>query len=350
MSSDQRKRQPSGWLPQFSAGTWAMLGILVLLASYVGLLEYSRPHVSGERLSYDRFVDLAERDGISSARVLDVDGFVVGTYTVDGQTRSYNTPYFKSEVNRGELLNVLVPNNIPTVVDQQNSKRFVAPISLLLPALILVIVFVYFIVSYRSGSGPFSVRSGAKLLTKEEGGPTFDEVAGQDNAVKELREVSQFLADPERFRAVGAQVPKGVLLFGPPGCGKTLLARALAGEAGASFYSISGSDFVDMYTGVGAARVRELFREARENAPAIVFIDELDAVGGRRGAGAGGSVATSSSDEQNQALTGMLAEMDGFSTMEGIIVRRRRDQPPGRPGPRAAAAGTLRPQHRPRDP
>jgi cell division protease FtsH len=320
MSSDQRKRQPSGWLPQFSAGTWAMLGILVLLASYVGLLEYSRPHVSGERLSYDRFVDLAERDGISSARVLDVDGFVVGTYTVDGKTRDYNTPYFKSETNRSDLLGVLVPNNIPTVVDQQNSKRFVAPISLLLPALILVIVFVYFIVSYRSGSGPFSVRSGAKLLTKEEGGPTFDEVAGQDNAVKELREVSQFLAEPERFRAVGAQVPKGVLLFGPPGCGKTLLARALAGEAGASFYSISGSDFVDMYTGVGAARVRELFREARENAPAIVFIDELDAVGGRRGAEGGGSVATSASDEAAQALTGMLAEMDGFSTTEGIIV------------------------------
>ncbi|MGI8730010.1 MAG: AAA family ATPase, partial [Solirubrobacteraceae bacterium] len=241
MSADKRKPQSGGHM--FSGGTWAMLGIVVLLASYVGLLEYSRPHVSGERLSYDRFVDLAERDGIASARILDVDGFVVGTYTVDGETRDYNTPYFKSETNRSDLLGVLVPNNIPTVVDQQNSKRFLAPVSLLLPALIIVIVLVYFIFSYRSGSGPFSVRSGAKLLTKEEGGPTFDEVAGQDNAVKELREVSQFLADPERFTVVGAQVPKGVLLFGPPGCGKTLLARALAGEAGASFYSISGSDF-----------------------------------------------------------------------------------------------------------
>jgi cell division protease FtsH len=318
--SDQRKPERGKWLPQFSAGKWAGLAIVVLLASYIGLLEYSRPHVSGERLSYNRFVDLAERDGIDSARILDVDGFVVGTYTVDGQTRRYNTPYFKSEVNRGELLNVLVPNNIPTVVDQQNSKRFVAPISLLLPALILVIVFVYFILSYVKGSGLFGVRSGARLLTKEEGLPTFDEVAGQDTAVQELREVSQFLADPERFRAVGAQVPKGVLIFGPPGCGKTLLARALAGEAGASFYSISGSDFVEMYTGVGAARVRELFREARANAPAIVFIDELDAIGTRRGTGTGGSVASSTNDEQNQALTGMLAEMDGFSTTEGVIV------------------------------
>ncbi|MDQ3091856.1 MAG: AAA family ATPase [Actinomycetota bacterium] len=321
MSADQRKGQSGGWLPQFTAGTWAFLAILVLLAAYVGFLEYSRPHVSGDALRYDVFIDMAERDGIENARILDVDGFVVGEYENSaGETRDYNTPYFKTEVLRSELLSTLIPNNIPTVVDQQDSKRFVGPISLLIPALILVVVFVYFILSYRGGSGLFSVRSGARLLTKEEGGPTFDEVAGQDNAVKELREVSQFLADPERFRAVGAQVPKGVLLFGPPGCGKTLLARALAGEAGASFYSISGSDFVEMYTGVGAARMRELFREARENAPAIVFIDEIDAVGSRRGAGGGGATATSSNDEQNQALTGMLAEMDGFSTTEGIIV------------------------------
>ncbi len=321
MSADKRNPGSAGWLPKLSAGTWALLGIVVLLAAYIGLLEYSRPHVSGDRISYDRFVDLVERDGIDSARILDSDGYVVGQYkTESGETRDYNTPYFKSEVLRSDLLDVLIPNNVETSVDQQGAKRFVGPVSLLIPALILVIVFVYFILSYRNGSGLFSVRSGARLLTKEEGGPTFDEVAGQDAAVRELREVSQFLAEPERFRAVGAQVPKGVLLFGPPGCGKTLLARALAGEAGASFYSISGSDFVEMYTGVGAARMRDLFREARENAPAIVFIDEIDAVGSRRGAGAGGSVATSSSDEQNQALTGMLAEMDGFSTTEGIIV------------------------------
>ena len=320
MGADQRKGQSGGWLPRLSAGTWALLSILVLLAAYVGFLEYSRPHVSGDPLRLDLFIDLAERDRIKNARILDVDGYTVGQYeTSDGEVRDYNTPYFKTEVLRSELLDTLIPNNIPTILDQQGSKRFFGPISLLIPALILVIVFVYFIFSYRSGSGLFSVRSGARLLTKEEGGPTFDEVAGQDDAVKELREVSQFLADPERFRAVGAQVPKGVLLFGPPGCGKTLLARALAGEAGASFYSISGSDFVEMYTGVGAARMRELFREARENAPAIVFIDEIDAVGSRRGAGAG-AVATGSNDEQNQALTGMLAEMDGFSTTAGIIV------------------------------
>jgi len=321
MSANKRTRAPSGWMPQLSAGTWSLLAIVVLLAAYVGLLEYSRPHVSGERLSYDRFVDLAERDRIRNARILDSDGFVVGKYlTGNRETRDYNTSYFKSEVLRSELLDVVIPNNIPTAVDQQGSKRFVAPISLLIPALILVIVFVYFIFSYRKGSGIFGVRSGARQLTQEQGSITFDDVAGQDSAVTELREISQFLADPERFKAVGAQVPKGVLIFGPPGCGKTLLARALAGEAGASFYSISGSDFVELYVGVGAARVRDLFREARENTPAIVFIDELDAVGRRRGGGGQGPVATGSRDEQDQALNGMLAEMDGFSPMEGIIV------------------------------
>jgi cell division protease FtsH len=319
MSGDQRNRRRfTGWLPRLSSGTWTLLGIAVLLAAYVGLLEYSRPHVSGERLTYDRLVDLAEQDGIASARILDSDGYVVGEYRTEGRTREYNTPYFKSEVVRGDLLSVLIPNNIPTAVDQQINKRFVGPGLALIPALIIAIVFVYFILSYSKGTGLFSVRSGARQLTREEGSVTFDDVAGQDTAVTELREVAQFLADPEPFKAVGAQVPKGVLLYGPPGCGKTLLARALAGEAGASFYSISGSDFVELYTGVGAARVRDLFREARANAPSIVFIDELDAVGGRRGGE--GPVATGSRDEQNQSLTGLLAEMDGFSPMEGIIV------------------------------
>ena len=321
MSAGRRNRRSTRWMPQFSAGTWSLLAIVVLLAAYVGLLEYSAPHVSGELLSYDRFVDLAERDRIRNARILDNDGFVVGEYiTKDNDARDYNMSYFKSEVLRSGLLDVLIPNNVPTRVDQQGSKRFVGPISLLIPALILVIVFVYFIVAYRKGSGVFGVRSGARRLTPEESSITFDEVAGQDAAVRELREVSQFLADPERFGVVGAQVPKGVLLFGPPGCGKTLLARALAGEAGASFYSISGSDFVELYVGVGAARVRDLFREARENAPAIVFIDELDAVASRRGGGGQGPVVTGSRDEQDQALNGMLAEMDGFSPMAGIIV------------------------------
>ena len=341
MSADQHKRRSSGWRPQFSAGTWSLLAIVVLLAAYIGLLEYSRPHVSGERLSYDRFVDLAERDRIRNARILDSDGFVVGEYrTSDDEVRDYNTSYFKSEVLRSGLLDVVIPNNIPTAVDQQGGKRFVTPVSLLIPALILVIVFVYFIVSYRKGSGVFGVRSGARQLSQEQGSITFDDVAGQDSAVTELREISQFLADPERFRALGAQVPKGVLIFGPPGCGKTLLARALAGEAGASFYSISGSDFVELYVGVGAARVRDLFREARENAPAIVFIDELDAVGRRRGGGGRGSRRDWLSRRAGPGSE-RDARRDGRLLADGGDHRRRRDQPARRAGPRAAAPRTL---------
>jgi len=187
---------------------------------------------------------------------------------------------------------------------------------MLLPGLILVVLFVYLILSYRRGSGLFGIRSGARRVTADGGVATFADVAGQDAAVTELREVKDFLADPHRFTDLGAQVPKGILLFGPPGCGKTLLARALAGEAGASFYSISGSDFVELYVGVGAARVRDLFKEARENAPALIFIDELDSVG--RARGMTGTVA--SHGEQDQALNQILAEMDGFSVGEGVMV------------------------------
>ena len=323
MRADERNRRGASWLPKLSAGSWSLLAIAVLLACYVGLLEYSRPHVSGEPLAYDKFVDAAETNLVASARILDSDGFVVGQYRRrrGAPLREYNTQYFKSEVIRTQLLDILIPNNVPTAVEQQIGKRFVGPVSVLIPALILVIVFVYFILSYRKGTGLFGVRSGARRQpTQEEGSITFADVAGQDAAVEELREVSQFLADPQRFAAVGAQVPKGVLIYGPPGCGKTLLARALAGEAGASFYSISGSDFVEMYVGVGAARVRDLFREARENVPAILFIDELDAVGRRRAGGGGGQASTGSREEQDQALNGILAEMDGFSPMAGIIV------------------------------
>jgi len=180
------------------------------------------------------------------------------------------------------------------------------------------------ILSYRRGTGVFGVRSGAKRFDAEEAsGVTFADVAGQDAAVAELREVSTYLSDPERYRALGADVPKGVLLYGPPGCGKTLMAKALAGEAGAAFFSISGSDFVEMYVGVGASRVRDLFREAREHAPAIVFIDELDSIGRSRGV-AGAVVAQG---EQEHALNQVLAEMDGFSALDGVILVAATNRP-----------------------
>ena len=318
MSAAERDRSSS--LPQLGLGSLSLLAVIMLLAAYLGLQEYSRPHVSGDRINYSRFVDMVERDRIKDARILDSDAYVVGSYkTRKGSTRRYNTPYFKAEVLRERITDVLIPNEVPTSVDQQEGKRFVGPLSLLIPTLMLVVVFAYVILAYRRGSGVFGVSSGARKIESQEGDVSFADVAGQETAVAELREVSDFLSRPERFAAVGAKVPKGILLYGPPGCGKTLVARALAGEAGASFYSISGSDFVEMYTGVGASRVRELFKEARENAPAIIFIDELDSVAHRRGGG-GAMVAATSNAEQEQALNQILAEMDGFSPMEGIIL------------------------------
>ena len=157
-------------------------------------------------------------------------------------------------------------------------------------------------------------RSRAKLQNKETPTNTFADVAGADEAVAELREIKDFLASPDKYKAIGAKIPKGVLLYGPPGTGKTLLARAVAGEAKVPFYSISGSEFVEMFVGVGASRVRDLFAQAKQNAPSIVFVDEIDAVGRQRGAGLGGG-----NDEREQTLNQLLVEMDGFEANGQVI-------------------------------
>jgi cell division protease FtsH len=215
-------------------------------------------------------------------------------------------------------VDTLLASQVPFSIDQQFGKSLVGPLSILLPSLILIVVLVYFIYSYRRGTGLFGIRSGARKTTREQSVTRFDDVAAQDEAITELRELAQFLSDPKRFTELGARIPTGVLLYGPPGCGKTLLARALAGESGAAFFSISGSDFVEIYVGVGASRVRELFKEAREHSPSIIFIDEIDAVGRRRRAGP--AMSEGSGEEQGQALNQILTEMDGFSPVEGTIV------------------------------
>ena len=342
------QRKKSRKAPKPGLGFWTALGLVVLLGAYVGVLEYSRPHVGGERLRFDVFVQLVEEGRIRNAHILDEDAYVVGRYVpgVDsgapptgggagshdaqsrfslgppkssadapkGDTLSYNAPLVRG--TQGQLLALLLENRVPITIDQQVGKRVAALAGLLLPALIIVVLFVYLILSYRKGTGLFSVRSGARKITSEPGGVTFADVAGQDAAVAELKEVKDFLADPEKYSELGAAIPRGILLYGPPGCGKTMLAKALASEAGASFYSISGSDFVELYVGVGAARVRDLFKEARENAPALIFIDELDSIGRARG-----TVGTvSSSTEQEQGLNQILAEMDGVSTSDAVLV------------------------------
>jgi cell division protease FtsH len=197
-------------------------------------------------------------------------------------------------------------------------------LSLMIPLLLLGLLF-WFLLSSAQGGGSKVMQFGksrAKLVTKEMPQVTFVDVAGADEAIEEMQEIKDFLKDPAKFQAVGARIPKGVLLYGPPGTGKTLLARAVAGEAGVPFYSISGSDFVEMFVGVGASRVRDLFNQAKENAPAIIFIDEIDAVGRHRGAGMGGG-----HDEREQTLNQMLVEMDGFDPKANVIVIAATNRP-----------------------
>jgi cell division protease FtsH len=197
-------------------------------------------------------------------------------------------------------------------------------LSLLLPILLLGLLF-WFLMSSAQGGGSKVMQFGksrAKLVSKESPTVTFADVAGSDEAIEEMQEIKDFLKDPAKFQAVGARIPKGVLLYGPPGTGKTLLARAVAGEAGVPFYSISGSDFVEMFVGVGASRVRDLFNQAKESSPAIIFIDEIDAVGRHRGAGMGGG-----HDEREQTLNQMLVEMDGFDPKVNVIVIAATNRP-----------------------
>jgi cell division protease FtsH len=209
--------------------------------------------------------------------------------------------------------------------------------------ILLILGLLFFFMNQMQGGGNRVMQFGkskAKLVSKDTPKTTFADVAGADEALEELVEIKEFLQEPAKFQAVGAKIPKGVLLYGPPGTGKTLLARAVAGEAGVPFYSISGSDFVEMFVGVGASRVRDLFTQAKENAPAIIFIDEIDAVGRHRGAGMGGG-----HDEREQTLNQMLVEMDGFDVQGGVILIAATNRPTSWTRPccaRAASTGRSR--------
>ena len=193
-----------------------------------------------------------------------------------------------------------------------------------LPILLILFLLFFFLNQLQGGGCKLMSfgKSKAKVVSKDMPKTTFADVAGSEEAVEELEEIKEFLEEPARFAAVGAKIPKGVLLYGPPGTGKTLLARAVAGEAGVPFFSISGSDFVEMFVGVGASRVRDLFEQAKANAPAIIFIDEIDAVGRHRGAGLGGG-----HDEREQTLNQMLVEMDGFDVTGGVILIAATNRP-----------------------
>ena len=234
---------------------------------------------------------------------------------------------FYYEAPRGSAIIEAV--NAATVDDEftdevPQTNFFVSLLGLIIPFLIIGVIFYFLLTRLQGGGGRVMQfgKSRAKLVSKETPQVTFADVAGADEAIEELKEIKDFLQDPTRFQAVGARIPKGVLLYGPPGTGKTLLARSVAGEAGVPFYSISGSDFVEMFVGVGASRVRDLFTQAKENAPAIIFVDEIDAVGRHRGAGMGGG-----HDEREQTLNQMLVEMDGFDPNTNVIMIAATNRP-----------------------
>src|SRR6195952_413010 len=223
------------------------------------------------------------------------------------------------------LTNDLLKSNGAVFNTKQSKENALVSILLSLLPLLVIAFVLFFVMSNLQGGGSKVMsfgRSKAKLVSKDTPKTTFADVAGADEAIEELEEIKDFLSNPARYQAIGAKIPKGVLLYGPPGTGKTLLARAVAGEAGVPFYSISGSDFVEMFVGVGASRVRDLFEQAKSNAPAIVFVDEIDAVGRHRGAGLGGG-----HDEREQTLNQMLVELDGFDTKGGVIVIAATNRP-----------------------
>jgi cell division protease FtsH len=209
-------------------------------------------------------------------------------------------------------------------VNVSHSNPFLSVILSFLPIVFIFLIMIFFLNQMQGGGGRVMQfgKAKAKLVSKDTPKTTFADVAGADEAIEELQEIKEFLENPAKFQAIGAKIPKGVLLYGPPGTGKTLLARAVAGEAGVPFYSISGSDFVEMFVGVGASRVRDLFEQAKANAPAIIFVDEIDAVGRHRGAGLGGG-----HDEREQTLNQLLVEMDGFDTNRGVILIAATNRP-----------------------
>ncbi|MGC8872172.1 MAG: ATP-dependent zinc metalloprotease FtsH [Caldimicrobium sp.] len=293
---------------------WVLLGALILLI--YNFFFTASGFYSTQNISYSDFVERVERGEVSE---ITIEGKkVCGKFINGKEFTTYIIPEDK------ELLNILKRQNVRINVRPDNQNNLVTTFLVSwLPFIILIFLWVLFLRQMQPGNKPFSfAKSRARLIKEGESKVTFKDVAGVEEAKEELQEVVEFLKNPQKFTKLGARIPKGILLVGPPGTGKTLLAKAIAGEAGVPFFSISGSDFVEMFVGVGAARVRDLFSQAKSHAPCIIFIDEIDAVGRMRGAGLGGG-----HDEREQTLNQLLVEMDGFDTAEGIVVLAATNRP-----------------------
>ncbi|AMB57570.1 ATP-dependent zinc metalloprotease FtsH [Microterricola viridarii] len=267
------------------------------------------------------------KDGkVASAKIVDGEQRVDLTLTTADPKLGDQVQFYYVAPRGPEVVDAVTTANPPKGFDDEvpQPNWLLSLLGILLPVLLIGLFFWWMLSSMQGGGNKVMQfgKSKAKLVTKESPKVTFEDVAGADEAIEELEEIKDFLKDPARFQAVGARIPKGVLLYGPPGTGKTLLARAVAGEAGVPFYSISGSDFVEMFVGVGASRVRDLFQQAKENSPAIIFVDEIDAVGRHRGAGMGGG-----HDEREQTLNQLLVEMDGFDPKANVILIAATNRP-----------------------
>ena len=293
---------------------WIIL-FLLMVALFNVFSNGSRTSM-GREISYSDFLNRVEAGQVAAVRL---DGERVYVTSVDGASFQTVQP------RNTDVLPDLREHGVEIQAAPQEQSGFVSALGLWLPFLLLIGVWIFFMNRMQGGGRGGAMgfgKSKAKLLTEKSGKVTFNDVAGIDEAKEELEEIVEFLRDPQKFSRLGGKIPKGALLVGPPGTGKTLLARAIAGEAGVPFFSISGSDFVEMFVGVGACRVRDMFEQAKKNAPCIVFIDEIDAVGRHRGAGYGGG-----NDEREQTLNQLLVEMDGFEANEGVILIAATNRP-----------------------
>src|SRR6195952_2339879 len=300
---------------------WVIIGIVAIVIAF----SYITSSSGFQSVSTQQGLELLKGNTVTTAKAVDPEQRVDLTLSKSYKNLGTRVQFYYVAPRGPEIISAI--NDSPTAkfddsVEQSSIWSSLA--TFLIPLLLIGFVF-FFLMRGMQGGGNRVMQFGkskAKLVSKDATKVTFADVAGSDEAIEELEEIKDFLKDPARFQAVGARIPKGVLLYGPPGTGKTLLARAVAGEAGVPFYSISGSDFVEMFVGVGASRVRDLFTQAKENAPCIIFMDEIDAVGRHRGAGLGGG-----HDEREQTLNQLLVEMDGFEMKDNIILIAATNRP-----------------------
>ena len=290
---------------------WAAISLVMVVLFNL----FNQPQSPSAKINYTAFVEKVDKGEIASVKI---QGQRITGTTTDGQRFNVYAPHDPA------LVDNLIKNKVQVEAEADEESPWYAMLMSWFPMLLLVGVWVFFMRQMQNGSGRAMSfgRSRARMINQDTTRVTFDDVAGVDEAKEELSEVVQFLSDPKKFTRLGGRIPKGVLLVGSPGTGKTLLARAVAGEAGVPFFSISGSDFVEMFVGVGAARVRDLFVQGKKNAPCLIFIDEIDAVGRQRGAGLGGG-----HDEREQTLNQLLVEMDGFESNEGVILIAATNRP-----------------------